>query len=271
MHKSPLVYPGGKSKIVDVLYKKMPSFSEYREAFLGGGSVLYYTKQMKDTENRLFGNNIKYWVNDLFFELYNFWRFASSEAENMVKLVNEYKSKFNNGKELHAYMKKNIYNIRDIHQAVAFYVVNRLSFSGTTLSGGYSQRNYDYKFNDKFINNILNAEKVLRNVNITNLDYSELLSTDGDDVFLFLDPPYYSIRGSYLYGKNGDMHKNFNHEKFADDVKNCKHKYMITYDNSEYIRKLFSFANIDTVDFLYYMSNHETSRKKFTELVITNY
>ncbi|MDR1846609.1 MAG: hypothetical protein LBR17_00610, partial [Bacteroidales bacterium] len=77
---------------------------------------------------------------------------------------------------------------------------------------------------------------------------------------------------SALYGKNGNLHKSFDHERFANVMKNCKHKWLITYDDSEYIRDLFSFANIQSWNLTYGMRNlTEHSNQKGNELFITNY
>jgi DNA adenine methylase len=46
MIKSPLRYPGGKSRVIDKLIKYIPEFGEYREPFLGGGSLFVYFKQL---------------------------------------------------------------------------------------------------------------------------------------------------------------------------------------------------------------------------------
>jgi DNA adenine methylase len=46
--KSPLRYPGGKQRIVKQLGDKLPThFDEYREPFLGGGSVFFYMQNVK--------------------------------------------------------------------------------------------------------------------------------------------------------------------------------------------------------------------------------
>jgi DNA adenine methylase len=87
--------------------------------------------------------------------------------------------------------------------------------------------------------------KVIQNANITNFDYEVLVNATGKNVFLFLDPPYFSATKSALYGKNGQLHKGFDHEQFANCLKNCNHKWLITYDNSDYIKKLFDFADIN--------------------------
>jgi DNA adenine methylase len=55
-------------------------------------------------------------------------------------------------------------------------------------------------------------------------------------------------------------------------MKNCKHKWLITYDNSEYIKELFDFANIFEWDLAYGMRNvREGSSQVGKELFITNY
>ena len=55
-------------------------------------------------------------------------------------------------------------------------------------------------------------------------------------------------------------------------MKECKHKWLITYDDSEYIRNLFSFANIIPWDLTYGMRNVSSgSNQKGKELFISNY
>jgi len=62
MIKSPLRYPGGKSKAVNLIASLVSGFDEFREPFLGGGSVFIYLKQRFPKK--------KFWVNDLHFNLF---------------------------------------------------------------------------------------------------------------------------------------------------------------------------------------------------------
>ena len=66
--KSPLRYPGGKSralKQISTAYSAM-NISEFREPFVGGGSVFFAIRS-------LFQDRIKsYWINDLNYDLYCF-------------------------------------------------------------------------------------------------------------------------------------------------------------------------------------------------------
>jgi len=104
------------------------------------------------------------------------------------------------------------------------------------------------------------------------VDYEELLKKEGENVFVFLDPPYFSATKSALYGKNGHLHKSFDHKRFAENMKNCRHKWLITYDDSEYVRHLFSFAHITPWNLTYGMRNiTEQSDQIGKELFISNY
>ena len=66
--KTPLRYPGGKSRAITKISEFFPDLSKYdqfREPFVGGGSVaLWVTKNYPD---------LSVWVNDLYEPLYNFW------------------------------------------------------------------------------------------------------------------------------------------------------------------------------------------------------
>ena len=104
------------------------------------------------------------------------------------------------------------------------------------------------------------------------MDFEKVITAPGDEVFIFLDPPYYSAAKSALYGKNGNMHKGFDHERLAEVLRQSPHPWLITYDDSEYIRALFSFANITNWDLTYGMRNvKEVATQKATEIFVSNY
>lgn len=265
MIKSPLRYPGGKSRAVNVIAKLLPEFDEFREPFVGGGSVFIYAKQRFPSK--------KFWVNDLYFELYKFWEMSQKDVKALIDKIYEWRNQFPIGKELHQFLNKNIDTFNDLERAAAFFIYNRITFSGTSLSGGFSQGAFTGRFTESSIQRLNEFAQVINgSTTITNLDYKDVVNEDGQNVFIFLDPPYYSATKSALYGKNGNLHKAFDHEKFADTMKNCKHKWLITYDDCEYIRELFSFANIVPWDLTYGMRNvTETSDQKGKELFISNY
>ncbi len=264
MIKSPLRYPGGKSKAIDSISKLIPDFKEFREPFVGGGSVFVYLKQ--NVPSRTF------WINDIYQNLYHFWNECKENPNKLIESILEFRSNYLEGKELHKFLLENIDSFDNIKKAAAFFIFNRITFSGTTESGGFSNAAFHKRFTESSIERVKALSKILVNTKISNLDYEEVILADGNDVFLFLDPPYYSATKSALYGKNGNLHKMFDHERFANVMKQTKHKWLITYDDSEYIRNLFSFAHIKTWDLTYGMRNvNKESNQLGKELFISNY
>jgi len=264
MIKSPLRYPGGKSRAVDLISTLVPKFDEFREPFLGGGSIFIYLKQRYP--------NKKFWVNDLHYSLFKFWEMCQNNVNAVIEKVYEWRHKFLNGKELHKFLTENISKFNDLETAAAFFIFNRITFSGTSESGGYSEQAFQGRFTESSIYRLKHFGKIINGTIITNLDFQKVIESDGENVFLFLDPPYHSATKSALYGKNGNLHKGFDHIRFADVMKNCKHNYLITYDDSEYIRELFAFANIFSWDLKYGMRNvTKGSDQNGKELFISNY
>jgi DNA adenine methylase len=264
MIKSPLRYPGGKSRAIDTISKLIPRFDEFREPFLGGGSVFIYIKQRFP--------NKKYWINDIYSELYKFWEMTQKDVDELTGKIYEWKNKYTIGKELYQFLNENFNGFNDLEIAAAFFIYNRITFSGTTLSGGYSEKAFMGRFTESSIRRLNNLGQIITGSLITNCDYEEIINKEGKDVFIFLDPPYYSATKSALYGKNGNLHKSFDHKRFAKNMRNCPHKWLITYDDSQYIRDLFSFANIIPWNLTYGMRNiTENSDLTGKELFISNY
>lgn len=264
MLKSPLRYPGGKSRAIPLMSKLVPEFNEYREPFLGGGSLFVYLKQKF--------RNRRFWINDIYKPLYYFWMEMKENTTELISLIENLKKRYSNGKDLYRYLQENIESFDSLYQAAAFFIFNRITFSGTTESGGYSEAAYQGRFTDSSIKRVRLLSSILSDTFITNEDYSILLNLEGENVFIYLDPPYYTATKSALYGKNGNLHKFFDHELFAENMRICNHRWLITYDDCEYIRKLFSFANIFQYDLKYGMRNvTNNSNQVGKELFISNY
>lgn len=264
--KSPLRYPGGKAKAIPQLLPFIPKeYQEYREPFVGGGSIFLYLKQRH--EKRTF------WINDLNHDLYCFWQCAKSNLAELVEQVEYIKKNTNDGRLLYKSMVEQLEdNLTDLQRAVRFFVLNRITFSGTVDSGGYSQKAFELRFTESSIYRLKQLSDMLQDVRITNEDYSDSLFIDGENVFIFLDPPYLSAMKSRLYGKNGNLHAGFDHKKFATDMQACPHQWMITYDDCDEVRNNFSFAHIFEWEFQYGMNNYKRDHApKGKELIITNY
>jgi len=266
MIKSPLRYPGGKQKAIAKITNYLPpSFQEYREPFIGGGSVFFYILQTDPSLN--------YWINDLNEELYHFWLQSKLNLTELVDLVWDIKKNKTDGRALFKHLAQaDTTKMDSLQRAVRFFVLNRISFSGTIESGGYSEASFIGRFTNSSIDRLAALDQCLVNTQITNLDYRHLLEKPGKDVFIFLDPPYLSNRDSKLYGKKGNLHTFFDHKRFAQLMQNCPHQWLITYDDCEEVRSNFSFAFIYEWKLQYGMNNYKQEKaKKGDELFITNY
>jgi len=264
MVKNVLRYPGGKSRAVEKIIAHIPAnIKEFREPMAGGGSVSLVVKQLF--------SNVKVKINDLNYDLICFWKALRDNPNELIKEIRKIKESYKDGRKLYdELITKNNSNV--LEMAVRFFVLNRITFSGTVDSGGYSQQAFEKRFTDSAIGKLKSASEIIKDFEITHGDYEKLLFEDGNGVFIFLDPPYYSTAKSKLYGKNGELHLNFDHKRFADNMKKCKHLWLITYDDCTEIRELFSFAYIYHWELQYGMNNYkQKTAKKGKELFITNY
>lgn len=267
MIKSPLRYPGGKSRAIKSISECLPEkFSEFREPFVGGGSVFIYLKQKF--------SDLKISINDLNPELFLFWHFAKSDLSKLVSEVRQIKENYQDGKLLFAKLAHiDVNTLSDLERAVRFFVLNRITFSGTIESGGFSLESFHKRFTNSSIDRLEKLESILtQDIKITNLDYSHLINKTGKDVFIFLDPPYVKAEKSKLYGKKGDLHTGFDHQRFAEILKQSPHNWLITYDDCPEIRENFQWANIIEWELQYGMNNYKQKKaEKGKELFISNY
>ena len=277
--KTPLRYPGGKSRALSKLFQYIPdlkNYKEFREPFLGGGSVaLEVTKRYP---------RLDIWVNDLYEPLYNFWRELQDHGNEITDILLQLKQRHcdhTSAKQLFLEAKDYLSGSQttvqfppyseDIWRAVSFYVVNKCSFSGLTESSSFSKQASDQNFSLAGIERLRDYQKLIGNWKITNLSYEQLLS-DCKQTFTYLDPPYEI--GSNLYGKRGNMHSGFNHDHFAIKCDRFVGPQLISYNSSQLIRERFKeyqaaeFAHTYTMRSVGSYNTDQADRK---ELVLANY
>lgn len=274
-YKSPLRYPGGKQKDLPFLSKFISNCKEFREPFLGGGSVLLYA-----VKNSLADS---YWGNDLNEALYKFWQQIKTDADELAdgarqfKIQHEYRGETKNCSEWQKFRKQIIKNLNELsntplEEAVRFFILNRSTSGGSTESGGLTPASYCERFTLSSIETVRKLKGVLGEVKFTNKDYEELLIAPGEDVFIFLDPPYLSASRSGLYGKSGDLHRTFDHERLAKALWHCPHKWLMTIDNCQEIRDLYHWAETLPWSKAYGMTNSGGQKsKRGDELLVANF
>lgn len=257
-NKSPLRYPGGKTRACKTLDKiinenfDIKKFSNILSPFFGGGSFEFYIQNTYDLDII---------ANDKFNPLYNFWNISKNKN---IELCNKlYKEIDCITKEKFSEFRKKIMDEKDdLQKAYMYFIINRCSFSGATLSGGFSLESSQKRFTKSSINKIKNLD--LSKFSIYNDDFEDFINNHSTkDSLIFLDPPYYLEEKSKLYGDNGDMHEKFDHKKLFDCISKKKN-WMMTYNNCDYIKNLYKKYKIIDAEWSYGMNK----TKKSSEIII---
>ena len=269
--KTPLRYPGGKSRAcvkMDQFLPDLNDYKEFREPFLGGGSVaLHITKRYP---------HLNIWVNDLYEPLFNFWCQLQDYGSELEEKILDYKLKYNDPESARELFKKCKDDIDSsdstpFDRAVDFYIINKCSFSGLTESSSFSSQASESNFSLRGIEKLSEYSELISDWTITKMNYCHML-TNQKNVFTYLDPPY-DIKDN-LYGKKGEMHKKFNHDDFATECDHYTGHQLISYNSSQLVKERFKKWNLVEFDHTYtmrsvgsYMSNQQQRK----ELLLFNY
>jgi len=269
--QSPLRYPGGKSRAVKFLFDdaQLPAnITEYREPFLGGGScALAFTMKYP---------NVPVWVNDKYYELYCFWKTLQEQPDWLSKELLYVKKACKNEEDhrnLFELSKQSLTQPKTSTKSLvgmAFFVMNKCSFSG--LSSGFSASASVSNFSVAGIERLPAYSELIQNWKITNKDYTDLLNCTEEDTFIFLDPPY--DINSFLYGKKGNMHSDFDHEFFKTNVYDLDCNVMITYNSNDKLKAMYEGWRQVEWDLTYTLhsgKNYREDQGNRKELLLLNY
>jgi len=273
--KTCLRYPGGKSRAITKINQFFPDLSkyqEYREPFLGGGSVALYVTQQHP--------NLNIWVNDLYEPLINFWKQLRDNGDEVTRYLKDLKQRYNDPDrakvlflESKEYLSAVPKRTDDLHRAISYYIVNKCSFSGLTENSSFSPQASENNFSMRGIEKLPEYSKIIENWTITNYHYNDLISFySGDNAFVYLDPPY-DIKDN-LYGNKGSMHKGFDHDQFAADCDNSSLHMLISYNSSQLVKDRFSKWSAVEFDHTYTMrstGDYLMDQKDRKELLLLNY
>lgn len=291
MQLSPLRYPGGKSKASKILKDFIPNdVTSVVSPFFGGGSFENFLA-LQGREVRGF---------DLCEPLVDFWNAYLSRKDEMfarirgmsaeilapefyveipevveggekpetprldAKLRQKQRAIFSAWKEI-ALTSEDSFE-RGLH----YFALNRCAFSGLTLiASPMSTVNIEKKFGAKAIDNL---EKIVFAVKSVEHKSCFDVIADGGEEFLYLDPPYVMETESKeaIYGKDGELHRGFDHGLLAQMLKEYKGRWVLSYLDVPKVRELYEGCNFTNVTWRYTMKPGG-SRPEGNELVVTNF
>ena len=269
--KTPLRYPGGKSRAIKHIKDFFPrEFSEYREPFIGGGSVFLYVRSTyPDTQC---------WINDSYYNLFCFWVALRDEPDALLREILSVRNANptpDHMRDVFEQCKNTISSCDELDRAAKFFILNKCSYSGLTEIGRFSPQASVQNFSIGAIGKLPIVSEALQGVKITNEDYEVVVNEPGDNVFIYLDPPYDILKkgkNNALYGAGGNLHKAFDHDRFMNVTNSAAHKWLITYNSSDELKQRFSRHHIYEWELKYSMKwGSDNKAKKKKELIITNY
>lgn len=247
---SPLRYPGSKNKIYKYVkyLVKINNCDTYIEPFVGGGSVALKLLINQDVK--------KIMINDYDKAIYAFWYSVLNHTNELIKLIEDTEvtiEEWHKQKKINKNKDDNN-NLLEIGFSTLF--LNRTNRSGILKAGvigGLNQTgNYklDCRFNkEAIITKIQNIAKFKNNIRLYNKDAENFIRqniTKTKNSLIFLDPPYYN-RGPELYI---NFYEHDNHISLANTIKKRLYdkKWILTYDNSFEIKKLYTELN--TIEYI---------------------
>ena len=260
---SPLRYPGGKSKVFNIivsLFEKNDIRNPiYIEPFAGGaGLALLLLK--KEKVKRLV-------LNDIDKGIYSFWYCVLNHTEKFCNIIENIeisllerenqKKIYINKENLNLLVEENILKL-----GVATFYLNRVNRSGIlkagVIGGNLQNGNYkmDCRFNkNKLIKQIKEIGRLKDKIEFYNLDVLEfqknIISKIKREKFIFFDPPYYK-KGPELY-TNFYNHKN--HLELYETIRKITKNWIVTYDNCEEIKKIYKKFDFIEFDINYSLEN----------------
>jgi DNA adenine methylase len=257
--RPPLRYPGSKFRAFKYIkpFIDAVEHDEYREPFFGSGAVFFQKKSVEYN-----------WLNDSDCELMNFYSVIQNndlcqQLMNEVRLVKPSKEFFY---ELKDYKPRTPYN-----RAYKYFVINRTAYSGIMNLPNWGFHPIKSVQPEKWPERIYEASQKLQYTELTCVDFEIVLKTPpkGNQILFFLDPPYFKADQKRAYVNSFTYE---DHIRLSNILKTLPHKFILTYDDVEEIRELYSWANIFPSEWMYHTANSTvTTRKKGKELIITNF
>ena len=267
-----LRYPGGKSRAVELITTQyiIPNISKKQKIcspFFGGGSIeLYLAKK---------GYKVSGYDN--FGPLVDFWIVLIKNPKKLVRTVEGYKKLSKKGfRDLQAKFREKSASYTQVKRAAIFYVLNRTSFSGTTLSGGMA---VDYDKPERSLDRRLprfgksSRDRIrdfsVKNFTVSKMDFRKSIPKNKNSL-IYADPPYFIENKGSLYGNRGDkMFSKQDHEDLAAILNKIKNKkWILSYNDNKYIRKLYSGRRIKTIRWAYGMSGVKSRKKKHSSEIL---
>lgn len=244
---------GGKKLLRKEIINRFPKekIGRYIEVFGGAGWILFAKERHAELEV----------YNDVNGDLVNLFRcvkYHCQELQRELSFILNSRELFNNF--LNQY---NLDGMTDIQRAARFFVLIKTSYGSTVRTYGCVKKDIN-----AMVDYLTDIQKRLSKVVIENKDFEGLIKIyDKHDALIYLDPPYYGTEKYYSSKFSKD-----DHERLNRILKNLKGKFILSYNDCDYIRKLYKDFNIEEVCRQHNLVGRYADRENvYKELIIRNY
>lgn len=239
---SPLRYPGGKTNLYKYT-KRLIAHNDligctYVEPYAGGCGLAIQLLHTNIVNSII--------LNDIDRSIYAFWKTVLDNNEYLIDKINSTPITIDEW-----YKQKEIQNDKinaDLFElGFSTLFLNRTNFSGVIKAGpigGYKQ-NGNYKLNCRF-----NKDDIIKRIKLVHsyrekihfynndaIEFFDILNDlNLDNVFIFLDPPYFE-KGPGLYTS---FYTEEDHINLANHVSNLNYNWIVTYDNADRIKEIYN-------------------------------
>jgi len=241
IYYSPLRYPGGKNCIfpfvANLFYENCLIGVNYAEPY-AGGSGLALRLLVEGYVERIY-------INDLDRAIYAIWFSILNRTEEFCEWIQGIDVSISNWRK-YKKMQGDVDSLSLFEVAKSSFFLNRTNISGVIKGGviGGKDQTGKYRMDARFnkvdlIGRIQKVAKLKDRIILSNIDgltFISNLNRKREDIFIYLDPPYYQ--------KGADLYMNFysakDHRKLSKVVHSLNKRWMVSYDNHDFIWDLYA-------------------------------
>lgn len=242
---------GGKKLLRKTILSMMPkAYDRYIEVFGGAGWVLF---------GREFDSKVMEVFNDNDSDLVNLWRCVKHHPAELERELQWLLLSRETFKDTLTQMSAE--GLTDIQRAARYFYLIKASFGSTRRTFATAPRAFANS-----IDYLSEVHQRLEKVVIEHKDFADLIKVyDRPTALFYLDPPYYEAEKYY----NGEFTPS-DHERLKQTLDNVIGKWILSYNDCEYIRNLYRNYNITAVK---RHNNLATGArdKAYGEVIIRNY
>lgn len=254
---------GGKRSLIKELLLRMPTrYKNYYEPFIGGGALFFALMPSHAL------------LSDINLDLVITYAAIKYKAQELIKRLAKHKA--NHCQEYYYKIRRQFSIDNDIEIAARFIYLNKTCFNGlyrVNSKGEFNVPMGAYK-NPMILDemNILACHKLLQQVEIKYLDFSQISPSKSD--FVYIDPPYHPINDTSFtkYTKldftEADQVKLY---KKCQELHDRGVYFMLSNSDSPFIKNLYKDFYIDIVEAPRHINCKANGRKVTQEVLIRNY